>query len=250
MQLIYRGIIIFLGLTIFWQLIVSVFQLPPYILPSPIQVFSTLYSHLNLIAHQSIITCTEAILGLCLGILFGGIAAITMAFFRPLTLWMLPILIISQALPTFAIAPLLVIWFGYGMTSKIVTTLLMIFFPITSAFYDGLRQTNQGWLDLAKTMNAKRWRIFWFIRIPSALPSLASGIRVATVAAPIGAIVGEWVGASKGLGYLMLNANARMQIDLMFAALLALIVFSLALYFIVNYMLKILIPWQQTQHNS
>jgi putative hydroxymethylpyrimidine transport system permease protein len=94
-------------------------------------------------------------------------------------------------------------------------------------------------------MNASRWQILWRIRIPAALPSLATGLRVATVAAPIGAVIGEWVGSSSGLGFLMLNANARMQIDLMFSALLVLIAFSLALYFSVDYLLRVIIPWQK-----
>jgi putative hydroxymethylpyrimidine transport system permease protein len=240
MSLIYRGSILFIGLLLLWQLFVTVFHLPQYILPTPFEVFHAFYTHLSLIANESLITITETLLGLLLGIIFGCSVAIMMGFFRPISFWMLPLLIISQALPTFAIAPLLVIWFGYGIASKIVTALLMIFFPITSAFYDGLRSTQIGWLELAKTMNAKKWRIFWFIRIPAALPSLATGIRVATVSAPIGAVIGEWVGASKGLGFLMLNANARMQIDLMFAALFALIFFSLTLYFVVNWILKCL----------
>jgi putative hydroxymethylpyrimidine transport system permease protein len=243
MNLIFRSIILFSGLLILWQLLVAVFNLPPYILPTPFEVFHSCYTRAGLIAHESIYTIAETLIGLCLGIILGTLTAILMVFFRPLSFWMLPLLIISQALPTFAIAPLFVIWFGYGMTSKIATTLLMIFFPITSSFYDGLRRTPTGWLDLAKTMNAKKWRTFFFIRIPAALPSLATGIRVATVAAPIGAIVGEWVGASKGLGFLMLNANARMQIDLMFAALLTLIVFSLLLYYVVNRVLLKIIPW-------
>jgi ABC-type nitrate/sulfonate/bicarbonate transport system permease component len=157
-----------------------------------------------------------------------------MVYIKPLSLWFLPLMIISQAIPTFAIAPLLVIWFGYGMASKIICTILMIFFPITSAFFDGLRQTERHWLDLAKTMNAKKIRLFYYIRIPAALPRLASGMRIAAVFAPIGAVIGEWVGASGGLGFLMLNANARMQIDLMFAALCVLILLSLLLYFIID----------------
>jgi putative hydroxymethylpyrimidine transport system permease protein len=244
MNILLRGIIILCGLILTWEIIVRFFQLPPYILPSPILVFKTAYTNKSLILTEAIPTVIETLLGLWLGTILGCITAITMAFFRPLKLWLLPVLLISQAVPTFAIAPLLVIWFGYGLTSKIVTTILMLFFPITSAFFDGLRRTEPGWLDLAKTMNAKKWRIFWLIRIPASLPSLASGLRVATAIAPIGAIVGEWVGASHGLGYLMLNANARMQIDLMFSALFAIIVFSLLLYFTVDKLLRIAIPWQ------
>jgi len=119
----------------------------------------------------------------------------------------------------------------------------MLFFPIANAFYDGLTRTEASWLDLAKTMQATRWQTLWKIRIPAALPHLASGLRIATAIAPIGAIVGEWVGASRGLGFLMLNANARMQIDLMFAALFVLIIFSLSLYFLMDRLLTRCIYW-------
>lgn len=244
MKKFYRGLIIIISLLFFWQIIVIIFQLPPYILPAPFHVFKTLYLHRDLILTESIPTIIETVIGLFLGTLLGCIAALVMISFRPLSLWVLPILIISQAIPTFALAPLLVIWFGFGMASKIMTTIIMLFFPITNAFYDGLRRTEPGWLDLAQTWQAPKWRIIWYIRIPAALPHLASGLKIATAVAPIGAIVGEWVGASKGLGFLMLNANARMQIDLMFAALLVLVIFSLILYFVVDKFLRYFIFWQ------
>jgi putative hydroxymethylpyrimidine transport system permease protein len=243
MKLFLRGIIVLLGITALWQIIIIIFDLPSYILPTPLSVLHTLIERFSLIMHETKITVMETLIGLFLGLVFGSIASLLMASFNSFSFWALPILVISQAIPTFAIAPLFVIWFGYGMTSKIATAVIMIFFPITSSFFDGLRRTDQECLDLAKTMNAKKWRIFWYIRIPAALPSLASGLRVATVAAPVGAIVGEWVGASQGLGFLMLNANARMQIDLMFAGLFVLIIFSLVLYFLMDKSLKLLIPW-------
>ncbi len=243
MKLLLRGIIVFIFLLLIWQAIVSFFRLPSYILPGPLQVFNTLYIQADLIGHESIPTVIETFLGLLLGILLGCLAAFGMAFFKPLAWGLSPILLVSQAIPTFAIAPLLVIWLGYGLASKVMTTIIMLFFPITNAFYDGLHRTEQGWLDLAKTMNASRFKTFWHIRIPAALPHLASGIRIATAIAPIGAVIGEWVGSSRGLGFLMLNANGHMQIDLMFAALFVLITFSLSLYFIVDYLLKKIIYW-------
>ena len=120
----------------------------------------------------------------------------------------------------------------------------MIFFPVTTAFYDGLRRTNPEWLMLAKTMNASRLAILWQIRIPNALPALASGLRIAAAIAPIGAIIGEWVGSSRGLGFLMLNANGRLQIDLMFAALFTITLITLVLYYTVDKLLRVAIPWQ------
>jgi len=245
MMFFIRGCISLFGLLLLWQVFVSLFQLPPYILPSPWSVFKIGVLRADLILTEAIPTVIETLLGLTIGLLLGALAALTLAFFHPLRLWLLPILVASQAIPTFAIAPLLVLWLGFGMASKIATTVIMLFFPITSAFLDGLRRTDPGWLDLAKTMNAKKWRLFWHIRIPAALPYLASGIRVATVVAPVGAIIGEWVGSSRGLGFLMLNANARMQIDLLFAALFTLIIFSLILYFTVDKLLHYMIPWQK-----
>lgn len=243
MNLIWRGFIVVFGLLFIWQIIVSVFGLPSYILPSPFAVLHVLLNQAPLLFSEAIPTIIETMIGFILGVAIGCGAALCIAFFRPLAFWLLPILIISQAIPTFAIAPLLVIWFGFGLASKIATTVLMLFFPVTSAFYDGLKRTDQNWLDLAKTMNAKKSLIFWHIRIPAALPHLASGIRLAAVIAPIGAIIGEWVGASQGLGFLMLNANARMQIDVMFAALIIIIILSLLLYTSIDKILTKLITW-------
>ena len=115
---------------------------------------------------------------------------------------------------------------------------------VTAAFFDGLRRTEAGWLELARTMNAGRGAALIGIRVPAALPALASGLRVAAAVAPIGAVIGEWVGASSGLGYLMLHANARVQVDLMFAALLTLALIAAAIYFAVDYALRRLLPWQ------
>lgn len=239
-----RGLIILIVLLLIWQLIVSIFTLPPYILPGPIPVLQSWINNFSIIAHQSIPTIIETLLGLLFGTLFGCFTAILMIYLKPLRWWLLPVIIVSQAIPTFAIAPLFVIWLGYGMASKIAITILMLFFPITSAFYDGLNRTQKDWLDLAKTMNAKRLQLLIHLQIPAALPSLATGLRVAATIAPIGAVVGEWVGASKGLGFLMLNANARMQIALMFAALFTIMVLALILYYSVDKLLKILVPWQ------
>src|SRR5690606_5993847 len=140
-------------------------------------------------------------------------------------------------------APLLVLWFGFGLASKIVMATLLIFFPITSAFADGLNRTDAGLLDLARLWRASRLEALHLIRIPAALPALVSGLRVAVVFVPIGAVIGEWVGASRGLGFVMLQSNARMQTDLMFAALAVLALVTLALRTAVDVLSRHLIPW-------
>jgi putative hydroxymethylpyrimidine transport system permease protein len=125
---------------------------------------------------------------------------------------------------------MLTLWLGYGLWPKVIMALLIIYFPVTSAFFDGLMATPRGMLDLARVMNARPWRIMTHIRIPAGLPGLASGLRLAAVYAPIGAIIGEWVGASQGLGYLMLLANGRAKTDLMFAALIVIVIITLSLH--------------------
>ncbi len=243
MQSIIRNSLVIFSLLLIWQIIVWLFQFPVYILPGPLLVAKTWVAQWQVIATQAWPTIIEAVLGLILGSLVGIITALLMTLIKPLRHWFLPILLISQALPTFAIAPLLVMWFGYGMASKVVVTMIMLFFPVTSSFYDGLKRTPQSYLDMAQTMGASNWQSLWRIRVPAALPSLASGLRVATAFAPMGAVIGEWVGSSRGLGFLMLNANARMQIAMMFASLMTIIVLALVLYFIVDRLLRYYISW-------
>lgn len=244
MSRLLRGAIVFAGLVLLWQAVVSLAQLPPYILPGPAAVATALVSRPGLIAGHALHTLTEIVLGLALGAALGCATALAMSFFRPARRWLLPIVVVSQAIPVFALAPLLVLWLGYGIASKVAMAVLVIYFPVTAAFFDGLRRTEPGWLDLARTMGAGRWAILRRIRLPAALPALASGLRVATAVAPIGAVIGEWVGASAGLGYLMLHANARVQIDLLFAALVTLAAIGVTLYFTVDALLRRLVPWQ------
>jgi putative hydroxymethylpyrimidine transport system permease protein len=231
------------GLIAFWQGLVMAAGLPPFILPGPWRVAMAWLDHRAMLLDHGLITFAEILLGLVLGTALGCGTALLMAFLAPARRWLMPVLVVSQAVPVFALAPILVLWFGYGLASKVVMATLIIFFPVTAAFSDGLRRTDPGWLDLARTMDAGRLAILRHVRVPAALPALASGLRVATAVAPIGAVVGEWVGSSAGLGYLMLHANARLQVDLMFAALLTLAAFAVALYFAVDGALRRAIPW-------
>lgn len=240
---IFRIVVTLTVLVAIWQGIVWFAKTPHYILPGPGRVFSTLIDNIPLIASHAWYTFAEILLGLAIGTCFGVTSALIMTRFAPARRWLLPVLVVSQALPVFALAPMLVLWLGYGMGSKVAMAVLIIFFPVTAACYDGLRHTNSGWIDLARTMGASRSAVIRNIRLPAALPALASGLRIAAAVAPIGAVVGEWVGSSKGLGYLMLHANARMQIDLMFASLLTLAVFAVALYFSIDWLMKRLLNW-------
>ena len=239
-----RPLIICAGLLLVWQVIVWVTGAPPFILPPPIRVAAVLLDRWPELLFHSGVTLSEILLGLVFGGLLGMATALAVAWFRPARQWLMPVLVASQAIPVFALAPILVLWLGYGMASKVVMATLIIYFPVTSAFFDGLRRTEPGWLDLARTMGGTRARVLRHIQIPAALPALTSGLRVATAVAPIGAVVGEWVGSSAGLGRLMLRSSARMEIDLMFAALLVLTLIAVTLYFLVDKLLRRALPWQ------
>lgn len=243
-----RSVAIGVGLLIVWQTIVWITGVPHFILPSPLDVLVSAYENAELLLEHASITLAEILLGLVLGCAFGLSSALTLQWFKPLRPWLLPVLVVSQAIPGFALAPVLMMWLGYGMASKVAMAMLIIYFPVTAACYDGLRHTPRAWLELGRTMNASRLSMLWHIRIPAALPVLASGLRVAAAAAPIGAIVGEWVGSSGGLGYLMLRTNARMQVDLMFAALLVLSVMAVVLYFSVDKALNRWVSWHVPPH--
>jgi len=239
-----RTLLMFIGLIIIWQVLIEFFKIPSFILPEPLSVFERLISRSDVLFRHSWVTAQEIIFGLLLGLSMGLCFALQMLLFKPIKRWLLPVLIASQAIPVFAIAPILMIWLGYGISSKIFMAAMIIFFPVTTCCYDGLKNTPSGYLDLANTMGASKWKMLRHIQLPAALPTLASGIRVAVVIAPIGAVAGEWVGSSEGLGYLMLQANARMLIDEMFAALFILSIISVGLYFITDTLLKKFIPWE------
>jgi len=244
---IVRLLVLGAGLLAGWQWLVWASGVPPYILPGPGPVAAAIVEHGPVLMGHLRITFMEIVIGLLLGCLLGTSCALTMIVSPLLKRWLQPVLVISQAIPVFALAPILVLWLGYGMASKVAMAVLIIFFPVAASFYQGMRRTNPDLLELARIMGAGRIATVRHIIIPSALPAFASGLRVATAVAPIGAVVGEWVGSSGGLGFYMLHANARMQIDVMFAALALLALTSLTLYFSVDYILDRIIYWESTQ---
>jgi len=218
-----------LAILVVWQAAVFLFEPPHYILPGPGRVAHRLIADYPLLLRHGRITLTEICLGLLLGTALGMSTALVMRLFPAAQQLIQPVLIVSQALPVFAIAPLLVLWFGYGLGSKVAMTTLIIYFPVASSLHDGLGRTEPGLIDLARLWHADRFQQIALFRLPSAVPALISGMRVAVTVAPIGAVVGEWVGASSGLGFLMLRASSRFQTDQVFASLFVLAVIGLVL---------------------
>ncbi len=226
-----RPLITALGLLAAWEAVVWATGVPFYILPPPSRVAGAMIERYDLL----------------LGLLLGAALAIVLAASATWRRWALPLVIVSQAIPVIALAPLLVLWLGYGMASKVAMAALVIFFPVVSTLYDGLRRTDPGWLDLARTMEASPRAALLQIRLPAALPAFASGARIAAAVAPIGAVIGEWVGASAGLGFLMTQTLARGQTPLAFAALFLLCLLGLALYVATDRAARALVPWQLPQ---
>lgn len=241
---LFRPILVAVGLLALWQAAVLATGWPAYILPAPAAVLEAGIANARLLLAHAAVTGAEILAGFALGTTLGSLTAIAMARFGVVRRWVLPVVVVSQAIPVFALAPVLVLWLGYGPASKIAMAVLVIYFPVTATFLDGLRRTNPGWLDLAAVMGAGEWATMRRIRIPAALPALGSGLRMAAAVAPIGAVIGEWVGSSAGLGYLMLQANARLKVDLMFAALAVLAAMGLLLFSAVDAVLRRAIPWQ------
>lgn len=233
----------FAAVLIAWQATVWLAGLPPFLLPAPGAVLDVFTHRFDLLARHAGLTLAEAVLGLLVGGTIGAATAIGIAAFPRLGRLVWPLVLVLQALPVFAIAPLLVIWFGFGLASKLVMTTLIVFFPVASAFADGLRRTDRDILDACALTDATPWQTLRHIRIPLALPALISGLRVAAPLAPLGAVVGEWVGASGGLGFLMLQANARLQTAEVFAALTLIAAMTLALRALVDLLSKRLAPW-------
>ncbi|MDD7911931.1 ABC transporter permease [Pseudovibrio exalbescens] len=248
MWLVSRALRIVAGIAVFvafWEAVVRVFALPSFMLPSPIAVYEAFTQQWSFLLYHASITAGETILGFIFGVSAGVLLALIMSSSEIMRRFLLPPITATQSLPVFAIAPLLVLWFGFGLASKVVMAVIVIFFSVTSTFHDGLRRTDPALLDLGRLYRLNRWQRLRYIRIPAALPALASGIRIAAVFAPIGAVVGEWVGAKGGLAFIMLQSNARMQTDTMFAALILLAIMVLILRGLVELAVVRLIPWQQ-----
>jgi putative hydroxymethylpyrimidine transport system permease protein len=238
-----RALVVAVGLVVLWQAVILIFAPPAFILPAPLAVWNALRDRPDLWQVHAPVTLLETVAGLAIGTAIGAALALTMSYLPVSRRLLLPVLVVSQAIPIFAIAPILALWFGFGVASKIVMATIAIFFPVTSAFADGLARTDTNLIDLARLYRARRWQVVSLLRVPSALPDLITGVRLAAVYAPVGALIGEWVGSTSGLGYAMLFANARSETAVVFAALFLVVAMSVALRALVDLATARLTPW-------
>jgi len=237
------GVLAFL---VVWEIGVRVLKVPLYLMPPPSNVAVTFVENFQKLAFHGWITTYEMLLGYFLAVGIGIPLAIAITSSQRFDHFVMPTMLFFQVVPKVAIAPLFLVWFGVGVLPKILVAFLISFFPIVIDAAVGLRSMSAEMRDLARSMGASRMQIFWNFRLPTSLPYLFSGLKVAATLAVAGAVVGEFVGADKGLGYLLLVTNSNMETSLMFATIVALTFIGLTFFYIVEYIEKLLIPWHVT----
>lgn len=228
-----------------WEVIVRVRDTPRWLLPPPSAVARALFEDRALLTRHARVTLEEILLGFALALAAGLILAVAIDASMVLARAVYPIVIASQTVPIVALAPLLLIWFGYGLLPKVLVTALIGFFPVAVNTVDGLRATDRELLDLLRSLGAGRWRRFRMAKVPSALPYTFSGARIAITVCVIGAVFGELVGSSAGLGYLMTRSTAQFLTARVFASILILSAIGVGLFALVAVVERLALPWRR-----
>jgi putative hydroxymethylpyrimidine transport system permease protein len=227
-----------------WEAAVHLYAIPHYILPAPSAIAVTMVEKRVSLAGHALVTLQEMLLGFGLAAGSGMVLAVLMFEVPVLEKALYPYVIGSQTVPVFAIAPLLVVWFGYGIPSKVLMAAVIVFFPIVLNTLDGLKSTDADVVNLLQVMQASRWQLLWKVQLPAALPFILSGAKIGISISTIGAVIGEWVGSKAGLGRLMLDANSQLQVSLVFAAIFCLSLMGLGLFGLMTLVERWMMPWR------
>lgn len=238
-------LLILVGFVLAWEVAVRIAETPRWMLPPPSAIVESFRSEYRLLLEHTRVTLIEVLLGFGLALLAGLVAGVAIDASRVLERAIYPLIIASQTIPMVALAPLMLIWFGYGLTPKILITALIGFFPIAVNTVDGLKSADREVLALLRSMGASRWMRFRIARIPAALPLIFSGARVAITFCVIGAVFAELVGASAGLGYLMQRAASQFQTARVFAAIVILALMGIGLFSLVTLVERLVLPWRR-----
>lgn len=246
----WRALVFLAVAALVWWLVTSRGWVQPYILPSPGETFGNLVEYTPYFLQHTWITTYETVLGFLIAVVLGELVAILMVRSKNLQLTIYPIILVAQVIPKIAIAPLFVVWLGFGMGPKITVAVLMAFFPIVISGLAGLKSVDPEILDLAKTMGASKVKTFAKIQFPASLPQLLSGMKVAATLAVTGAVVGEFVGGNEGLGYVILRANGNMDTATLFGALIIMSVIGILLFAVIQLAENLLIPWHASRRSD
>ena len=229
---------------VLWEALVRLLGVPTFILPPPSGVVVEAAARYPLYLYHTWVTLYETLVGFLLAAVVGVVMAIGIVYSRFLQNATYPLIVALQIVPKVAIAPLLLIWAGYGVTSKVLLALLVAFFPIVVNMVTGLWAVEAELLELCRILHSGRWREFYKVRLPNALPYLFSGLKVASTLAVIGAVIGEFVGGNEGLGYLIIIANTELRTSMAFASLAGLSLLGLALFGALAVAERLLMPWE------
>jgi putative hydroxymethylpyrimidine transport system permease protein len=225
-----------------WEWIVQKGMIPSFILPAPTSIWKSLVENKQLLFEVHLpATLKEVLIGFGISLVGGVILGVSMHFSRALEKILYPFLVISQTVPLIAISPIFIMWFGYSIWSKIAVTILTAFFPIVVSTYDGLKRGGEEYRELLMTMGANRWDTFMKVQIPMALPVFLSGLKMAVVYCVVGATIGEWLGASEGLGYFSRRMSGNLQADALFAAIFLLSLLGIVLFILISIVEKIVL---------
>ncbi|MEK7177328.1 MAG: ABC transporter permease [Patescibacteria group bacterium] len=226
-----------------WQIIVIGFHIETWILPAPTQIFNSFWQSRSLIFYHLVPTLIEATIGLTGAVLVSVFIAILMERFQVMKKIIYPFLIISQTVPFIILAPLLTLWFGFGLLPKIIIISLVCFFPITINLFDGFQGVDPAMLRLLTSMGASQKKIFKLVKWPASLPSFFSGLRIAAAYSVLGAVVSEWMGADRGLGILLIRSTKSYLTDRVFATIGIITILSMFAVLLVEIIARISIPW-------
>jgi putative hydroxymethylpyrimidine transport system permease protein len=233
-----------LSILLVWEIVCRSFGIPDFILPPPSQILIVAISKVDILLPHAGVTALEVLIGVLLSLMIAVPLSMAMFAYPSVENTIAPFLVASQAVPVFAIAPLLVVWLGYGIASKVLMAAVIIFFPITVSLLEGFKSCDQEYRVLFKLMGAGFFKSMKLLHWPWALPHFFAGLKVGVSVATIGAVIGEWVGAQQGLGYLMIQANARLNVDMVFAAIVWLSMMGLGLWTLVGFLEKRVITWK------
>jgi NitT/TauT family transport system permease protein len=237
------------GLILAWQILVPVLEVPRYILPVPSDFMTRVFTSRELLWEHTQVTGAEVLLGFGAAIVISIPLALIIASSQFIERAFYPLIVFFQLIPKIAIAPLFIVWFGFGIFPKVLITFFLCFFPILVSSMIGFKSVDLRLLYITRSMGASRWQTFRFIRFPAALPFIFAGLRVSVVFATTGAIVGEFVGAQAGLGYLLLRGTSLLDMSLIFAVLVVLSVIGLALSYAVTITENLIMPWRSSKES-
>lgn len=233
-----------------WWVVTATGVAPAYILPSPLDTWDALVDNPSYLARHTWVTTVETVIGFAISIVVGIAVAVAMVYSKVLERTFYPIILFAQVIPKIAIAPLFIVWLGFGPQPKILVAVLMAFFPIVIAGISGLRAADPEALELTSIMGGSRLKVFAKVRFPAALPELLSGLKVAATLAVTGAVVGEFVGANEGLGYVILQANGNVDTAMLFASLIIMSLLGVLLFAILQIVEHFAIPWHASHRNK